>query len=159
MKTNKQKKQQGFTLIELMIVVAIIGVLAAYAIPAYQDYTKRATLGEFPKAASSVKVAVELCGHENAADSDSFKDSCVGGTDGNNGVPGTFELNLMEITTAEGSASGAVDIRVKATDAKGPIKQNETYVLTGTYSQNGITWSGKCYTDAAMQNEQTDYCP
>ena len=53
-----QKAQQGFTLIELMIVVAIIGILAAIAIPAYQDYTQRAQVGEAFSIVSSAKTAV-----------------------------------------------------------------------------------------------------
>jgi type IV pilus assembly protein PilA len=52
------KKQQGFTLIELMIVVAIIGILAAIAIPAYQDYTIRAQVSEGMSLASGSKTAV-----------------------------------------------------------------------------------------------------
>ena len=58
MKNQIQKVQQGFTLIELMIVVAIIGILAAIAIPAYQDYTVRAKVSEAIVAADAVKIAV-----------------------------------------------------------------------------------------------------
>ena len=58
-----KKMQQGFTLIELMIVVAIIGILAAVALPAYQDYTVRARVTEGLSLAASAKTAVA----ENAA--------------------------------------------------------------------------------------------
>jgi type IV pilus assembly protein PilA len=53
-----KKQQSGFTLIELMIVVAIIGILAAIALPAYQDYTVRAKVSEGAIAASAIKVGV-----------------------------------------------------------------------------------------------------
>ncbi|RVU32087.1 pilin [Neptunomonas marina] len=62
------KKQQGFTLIELMIVVAIIGILAAIALPAYQDYTVRARVTEGLTLAAAAKTAVA----ENAASGAQF---------------------------------------------------------------------------------------
>jgi type IV pilus assembly protein PilA len=57
-KLSQTKKQAGFTLIELMIVVAIIGILAAVALPAYQDYTKRAKVTEAILAGSACKTSV-----------------------------------------------------------------------------------------------------
>jgi type IV pilus assembly protein PilA len=54
----KKQLQQGFTLIELMIVVAIIGILAAVALPAYQDYTIRAKVSELMLAASSARTCI-----------------------------------------------------------------------------------------------------
>ena len=95
-----KKVQQGFTLIELMIVVAIIGILAAIAIPAYQDYTIRAQVSEGMNLSAAAKAAVT----EFFQDRGSFP---TGNTDAGLSAATTIQGNYVSQVTV-GNANGLI---------------------------------------------------
>ena len=130
-----KKAQAGFTLIELMIVVAIIGILAAVAIPAYQNYVKKAKFQDIVSSAAAIETAISVCMNENNGDAASCDTA---------GELGITIKNSKEAATALAITADTAAVTATASAAAGGY----TYIRTPTYTAGDttITWtqSGSC---------------
>jgi type IV pilus assembly protein PilA len=130
-----RKIQKGFTLIELMIVVAIIGILAAVAIPSYQNYTKKSRFAEVLGLSDALKIDVANCIADN-------NNSATGCSNGAMGVPaalGAATTNTASLTVADGVITGTATA----------LADSITSVLTptpGAVATDPVTWTntGTC---------------
>ena len=131
--------QKGFTLIELMIVVAIIGILAAIALPAYQDYTVRARVSEGLSLASGVKTTVA----ENMANDPTTTTRCIGA----NTTAGGHVTSIVCTDT-----TGKIDITMDATAKGVKLALTPTQVSGGPVTWKCTTSTDKKYVPAECRN-------
>ena len=129
----KRSIQKGFTLIELMIVVAIIGILAAVALPAYQDYTVRAKVTEGISLVGAAKTAVA----ENASQGRAYASGWVPPNSTTNVSTVTISQSAGTVTVVYGAA---IDGGAKAIDFV--PRSNGTAFTTGTSSSSSIPTGG-----------------
>jgi type IV pilus assembly protein PilA len=133
------KMQKGFTLIELMIVVAIIGILAAIAIPSYQNYTKKSKFTEVVQATSPYKLGVETCYQDQGALA-----SCGPGS---NGVPSNTTAASGFVASVTVTNTGLITATSQNIDATNPDYTMQA-VVPQAGSSAALTWTkgGSCTT-------------
>lgn len=146
---SKMKKQSGFTLIELMIVVAIVAILAAIALPAYQNYTKKSKMTQLITAMGAWKTNVEVCVQANGL---------TGCGAGDNGMPSSASETIGEVTVTYTESDGTSDVILEAAPSGtglSPLTTDDKMILTAS-AAIPLIWKKSCE-DA--NGVQTDYCP
>ena len=131
MRKFDKKRVAGFTLMELLIAIAIVAVLAAIAVPSYLTYMRKSQFSEVVQTADTLKVAVAQCAQRLG--------TVTGCNGGGNGIPpnvasGSGVGQVDSITVA----NGVITIVPQATNG---FAATDTYVLSPTYSTAGITWA------------------
>lgn len=134
MKTMRSSAQSGFTLIELMIVVAIIGILAAVAIPQYQDYTIKAKVGKALTAVDSIKTAVALCAQEAGG----VLTDCDAGS---NGVPATTSFTATKEVASVTITNGVIAATLGTGIGTGVDGLVITFTPTAAAGGTNLTWN------------------
>ncbi len=127
-----QNSQKGFTLIELMIVVAIIGILAAVAIPAYSDYTIKARLSNAIASTSSLKTAVAICLQEQGG----VPGACDAGAEG---IPAAM-TPTSEVASAT-VADGVITVVLGTGIGTGVDGLNIVFTPVITATSTAINWT------------------
>jgi type IV pilus assembly protein PilA len=141
------RKQQGFTLIELMIVVAIIGILAAIAIPAYQDYTIRAKVSEGVSAAAAAKTAIAETWNSEGAFPGNNLDA---------GLAAAAEYATGYVQSLTVGGSGAITV-LFATDLGNAGADGRTIIFVPTANAaGGVDWD--CTTGTMLAKYKPAVC-